>query len=425
MTPRRIHLALLLGALASPPTLLLVRQSAVAQRHRRAEDAAPPGGQVAGARPSGGHGTSRPPAVPPTIRATVEGLDPSRARRERGRYVAELPDGRRAVLTLDPTWQRAIARLIEGHQIPRASVVVLDTDTGRVRAYASRAEPGAGDLAREAEPPAASVFKIVTSSALLAHGLSENASTCYSGGFHALRERDLEPDPSRDRDCLSLADAFGHSANTIFARRALERLTPAGLLAQAHAWGFGETVPFDAPVAPGAVDVPESRLEFARAAAGFWHSHLSPVHGAVIAQAIARGGEMLRPFIVEALYDAQGVQVGVGAPQTWRRAVSPEVAAALARMMTHSVSMGGTAYHAFHDPAGLPFLPGVDVGGKTGTLTGTNPYRAYTWFVGNASGSGTRVSFAVMVANGPVWRVRAATLARQVLQIIYRGRATN
>lgn len=70
-------------------------------------------------------------------------------------------------------------------------------------------------------------------------------------------------------------------------------------------------------------------------------------------------------------------------------------------------------------------MPGVDVGGKTGTLTAATPYRAYTWFVGNARDANTRVSFAVMVANDPVWRVKASTVARQVLQIVYRGRATD
>ncbi|MEI8255848.1 MAG: penicillin-binding transpeptidase domain-containing protein, partial [Deltaproteobacteria bacterium] len=336
----------------------------------------------------------------------------------------DLPDHRRAVLTVEPAWQRAIQALMETYQIPRASVVVLDTDTGRVRAYVSRGEPGAGDLALDPTPPAASVFKIVTASALVQRGVGENAVTCFSGGFHALRATDLVANPARDRDCISLAEAFGRSANTVFARRAIERLTPPDLLATAHAWGYGESVPFDAPVTLGTIDVPEIALDFARTAAGFWHSHLSPMHGAVIAQGIARGGEMQRPFIIDTLQDAEGNTVATGAPQVWRRAVSPEVALAVSRMMVHSVSEG-TAFHAFHDAAGRAFLPGVDVGGKTGTLTGDRPFRAYTWFVGNAANPATRVSLAVMVANGPVWRVRAATLARQVMQIVYHGRATD
>jgi cell division protein FtsI/penicillin-binding protein 2 len=425
MTRRSLYIALALGGLSAVPAVLLVRRAASAQRpgpHVVAPHAT--GGGPATPRDASRAGAPAPATPPPPIVAAVDGFDPSQARRENGRYVVDLPGGRRAALTVEPNWQRAVTQLLDRHELPRAAVVVLDTDTGRVRAYVSRAEAGAPDLARDATPPAASVFKMVTSSALIAHGLNENTVTCFSGGFHALTARDLVPDAHRDRDCISLADAFGRSANTVFARRAQELLNPAELLQTAHSWGFGEAVPFDALVSPGDVDVSSEPLEFARTAAGFWHSHLSPVHGAVMAQAVARGGELQRPYIIETLYGPDGVVVGVGAPHAWRRAVSPEVATTLAHMMVHSVTIG-TARQAFHDDAGHPFLPGVDVGGKTGTLTGANPYRAYTWFVGNAASSNLRVSFAVMVANGPTWRVKAATVARQVLQIVYRGHSTD
>ena len=93
-------------------------------------------------------------------------------------------------------------------------------------------------------------------------------------------------------------------------------------------------------------------------------------------------------------------------------------------MMLRTVA-DGTAFSGFHDDAGRAYLDGVTVGGKTGTLTLPSPFRAYTWFVGNAEGAGRRLSFAVMVANGPLWRVKAPTVARQVLQIAFRGRATD
>jgi len=419
MQRRGLSLVALSCALAGAiPGVLLARRVADAQRRV-------PHLALAQTTARGGDASAAPVIRPTTIDGVVAGFDPSRIRRERDRYTSDLPGGRKATLTLDPAWQRAVSALVTGHQIPRSSVVVLDTDTGRVRVYVTMGESGAPDLARDAAPPAASVFKIVTAGALVGAGMTVDAETCFSGGWHRLSLRDLEANPRRDRDCVSLGQAFGRSANTVFARRAVERLNSAGLLAAARAWGFGESVPFEAPVTAGAIDMPEDRLEFARASAGFWHSHLSPMHGATIAQAIARGGELQRPWIIDHVEDAQGRTVMQhAAPRAWRRAVSAETASALARMMTFSVSEG-TASRAFHDPAGRPFLPGVDVGGKTGTLTAATPYRAYTWFVGNARDASTRVSFAVMVANDPVWRIKASTLARQVLQIVYRGRASD
>lgn len=365
----------------------------------------------------------RSPAGPAAIHAPIEGFDPRGAAvGAGGRYVASLPGGGQAVLTLDPAWQRATVALLERHALPVASVVVLDSDTARVLVWASRG--AGGDLARLAQAPAASVFKVVTATALYERGFAETATTCWSGGFHALRERDLVSDPRRDRECSTLPEAFARSINTVFGRRALELLTPAQELEVANRWGFAQTVPFDAPVAVSDVSIPEDTLGFARTAAGFWNSHLSPLHGALLAQGVAAGGAMARPWIVESVRDAQGATVARGEAQPWRRATEAGIAAALQRAMLRSVSEG-TAYSAFHDLSRRPFLDGVIVGGKTGTLTAARPYRAWTWFVGNAAGRGRRLSFAVLVGNDPLWRVKAPTVARQVLQIAYRGRASD
>ncbi|MBI5518175.1 MAG: penicillin-binding protein [Deltaproteobacteria bacterium] len=380
-----------------------------------------------GATVDAGTRSPRSPSAP-VIHAPIAGLDLGRMRLAAGHFVADLPGGSRATLTLDATWQRATVALLERHQLPEAAVVVLDTDTGRVLVWASRGgEPGARagqELPRLPVAPAASVFKIVTTSALLAHGLAEDSVTCYSGGFHRLLARDLVSDPRRDRDCATLGEAFANSINTVFARRALERLSPDDERAQATAWGFGEPVPFDVAVQPSPVTIPTDTLEFARTAAGFWNSYLSAVHGAALGQAIARGGELSRPWIVDRVQSARGDVTAVGGAQPWRRATTPEIARSMQRMMLRTVT-DGTAFHGFHDAHRRAYLDGITVGGKTGTLTRDTPYRAYTWFVGNAEGPGHRLSFAVLVGNDPLWRVKAATVARQVLQIAYRGHATD
>jgi penicillin-binding protein A len=366
------------------------------------------------------------PGEPPSIASPVQGFNPSSARLGAdGRYSVVLPDGRRAQLTLEPAWQRATMNLLARHALPQASVVVLDTQTSRVLVWASLAAGAAGrDLARVAEAPAASVFKIVTASALLAHGFAPETTTCFSGGFHRLLPRDLIADPQRDRECVTIHDAFARSINTVFARRAIEMLRPDTEAEAARNWGFGEAVPFDATVAASTFTIPEDSLGFARTAAGFWNSTLSPLHGALLAEGIARNGEIGRPWIIDTIHGTRNEVVARGASQVWRRAVSPETAAVLQRAMLRTVT-DGTGHHGFHDPANRLYLDGITVGGKTGTLTQDSPYMAYTWFVGNAEGEGRRLSFAVMVGNGPVWRIKAASVARQVLQIAFRGQATD
>lgn len=400
--------SLALGVVAVSAPIVARRGSADARQPRAATSSAAP---------------LAPRVGPAAVNGPLAGFDPSRASpRADGRYIADLPGGQRALLTLEPAWQRATAALLARHAMPVASVVVLDSTDGRVLVWASRGAPR--DLARAAEAPAASVFKVVTATALYERGFAETTPTCWSGGFHALRARDLVSDPQRDRECSTLPEAFARSINTVFARRALEHLSPSQELEVARRWGFSQELPFDAAVARSEVSIPEDTLGFARTAAGFWNSHLSPLHGALLAQGVAAGGVMARPWIIDVVTDARGAVVARGEARTWRRATEAPIAAALQRAMVRSVTEG-TAYSAFHDLARRPFLDGVTVGGKTGTLTAAQPYRAWTWFVGNAEGRGRRLSFAVVVGNDPLWRVKAPTVARQVLQIALRGRATD
>ena len=54
--------------------------------------------------------------------------------------------------------------------------------------------------------------------------------------------------------------------------------------------------------------------------------------------------------------------------------------------------------------------------GKTGTLTGRDPYRAYSWFVGLAPAERPEVAIAVLVVNEPRWRIKSTTAAALILQ---------
>ncbi|WP_414639281.1 penicillin-binding transpeptidase domain-containing protein [Archangium sp.] len=69
---------------------------------------------------------------------------------------------------------RQLTGVLEQYQVPYGAVVVLEPSTGRVLAMAehSRAQPGLRGLATRAVFPAASVFKLVTGSALAREGPS-------------------------------------------------------------------------------------------------------------------------------------------------------------------------------------------------------------------------------------------------------------
>jgi len=336
---------------------------------------------------------------------------------------APTPEGV-AELTIDPDVQRSALTVMRHYEIPEASVVMIDTRTGRVLVYANYLEgKPTRDLAALAEAPSASVFKIVTGTALVAEAHhTPQDRTCYNGGEHRISESDLEPNEKRDKYCATLAGAMGRSLNTVFARLAKADLKPEVLEKTARSLQYGSPLPFDVPVAASQIKLPADTLGYARTAAGFWNTTLSPVHAAWISTTIARGGEGVRPHVVERVTAPDGHEVFTARaePETIP-VMSKDTATAVTEMMQTTVSEG-TSTRAFHDLDGRSFLPGLRVAGKTGTLTDAEKQRYYTWFTGfvPAEGDATpSVAIAALVVNGPVWRVKANVVAREVLRAYY------
>ncbi len=361
------------------------------------------------------------PAEPraPRRAELLRGLDPLSHRLEGDHLVSDLAADRRAVLTLHPELQAHVVGELERYEVPFASVVAIEPATGRVLAYVSHshANPNAGDLALDPTPPTASVFKIVTAAALVDAGVSPDERVCYHGGFSRLTLADLE-DSDRDRRCNTLADAVGGSINTIFAKLSVRHLDRPTLERYAGAFGFGHALPFDVPTRPSPGEVPDharDRLEFARTSAGFWHMHMSPLHGALIGATFANDGKMPRAAIVDRVVDANDRVLYRHEPEVFRAVIPRHTARVVGEMMERTVS-DGTARRSFHDDRGNPFLPGIRVAGKTGTLSGSDPYRGYTWWVGFAPADHPTIAVAALVVNTPRWRIKASYVARETLR---------
>ena len=331
---------------------------------------------------------------------------------------APLAGGRSAELTVDRGLEAHVRAELERYEVPYAGLVAMDPRSGRVLAYVSHssADSTPPDLAIDTAAPAASVFKIVTASALLDSGVEPSTRVCYGGGARSLALRDLADDPARDNRCATLSEAMGSSINSVFAKLADRHLDQRTIARYGSAFAFGEGLPFDVPTPAGSLTVPTERLERARTAAGFWHSQLSPLHGVLIAATIANGGVMPRAMLVDRVLDADGGLVHRFTPETYRRVVSAATAQRVGRMMQRTVT-SGTARSAFFDPQGQPFLPGIAVAGKTGTLARERPsYRGYTWWVGYAPADAPTIAVAALVVNTPEWRIKASYLAREALR---------
>lgn len=367
-------------------------------------DAAP----ASGDEPSAGSGGGNP-------RRYLKGFDPTALQTVDGHVESSLPNGRTARLTMDAGLQRHVQRMLDRYQVPYAGVVAMKPSDGRLLAYVSHSQSHDGrDYVRDASPPAASVFKLVTSAALIERGLGPDTRTCYNGGFSRLTARNLLDSP-RDKACVSLTTALARSVNSVFAKLAVRHVGRDRLQRYADAFGFGQAPPFDAPTQTSASAVGSGELGLARTAAGFWNMHMSPLHAVTIASTIANRGRMMRPIAVESVTNGAGNVVYEAEPRLHRAVLERRTADLIGRMMRSTVTRG-TARKSFYDSQGNAFLPGISVAGKTGTLSKERPYRGYTWWVGFAPADKPEIALAALVVNSPKWRIKASYAAREALR---------
>lgn len=323
-----------------------------------------------------------------------------------------------AELTVVPKYQRAANRLLRDGAVAEGAIVMTDIKTGRVLVWSSYSEEAPlRDIASEAFAPAASIFKIVTGSALMEKGLTPTTRECYRGGKSRVDDSDLVRDERRDKWCATLSEAMGRSLNVVFARHALDHLEKDDIESIAKRYGWEREVPFDVPIEKSRLEIPEEPNERAKVAAGFWHTTLSPFQGANLATTIANDGEAIQLYIVDKVRDAQGdLYVGPQERHVLGRATAEQTARSVTTMMEATVE-GGTSFTTFHDRAGRAFLKDVRVAGKTGTLEGKG--YLFTWWVGFAPADKPEVALSVLVANRGDWRVKGTQVASDMLRVYF------
>ncbi|TPG49265.1 PBP1A family penicillin-binding protein [Roseomonas nepalensis] len=271
-------------------------------------------------------------------------------------------------------------------EVGQGAVVVLDAATGAVRAMAGGRDYRRGPFNRavSARRQPGSVFKPFVYLAALEHGLAPDSTVSdlpltlgrWSPGNGAWRAR----------GDLPLEDALAHSVNTA-AVRVLARAGGAReAAAVARRLGLAGPFPNDATIALGTGEA--SLLELTAAFATF-----------------ANGGMRVVPHgIAAARADGRPVPAGLAAPA---RAVQPEDAAAIRRMLEAVVSRGSGRAAAV---AGRP------AAGKTGT---TQDFRD-AWFVGFSGGT----VIGIWLGNDdatPMDDVRGGTLPARLFHDILEG----
>ncbi len=306
------------------------------------------------------------------------------------------------------------------------SVVVLDNETGNVLAavdYAREKNVYGRDLAFSNSHPAASIFKVITASDLLENTHIKTDTEFHFTGRSTTLYRHQLKNPSNQRWVrrLDLQKAFATSNNVIFGRTAIENLTPAGLKRMAEKYGFNKKLVEGINLPPSVFNMAQDQYNLAEFSSGLNTStQMSPVHGAVIASVVANGGVLKYPIVIKSLEGINDKKVIYPPLKKDEPVLTPQSSEDM-RTLFMSTITEGTARSSFRRSQYL--LSRLEIGGKTGSITGGEPYGKRDWFVSYAKSLEDKndkgISICVMIVNRKRWYIKSPLLAKNVMEFYY------
>ncbi len=352
------------------------------------------------------------------------------------------PQGAAVELTIDPVVQQAAWDALGDYQ---GAVIAINPKTGAILAMVSKPAFDPNELAGHdtdqviarynellADPtgplynrtlagpldPPGSTFKLVVAAAALEGGLTP-ASEFPNPSQLQLPQSNAVITNSGGDNCggtptVSIADALRLSCNIPFAELG-QAIGTRAILDQAMKFGFNSSVsvPLDSTpsIYPRALDVPQTMLS----AFGQSSVRASPLQMAMVSTAIANGGTLMQPNLVESITASNLTVLQSLQPSIYGQPISRTTAAQLTQMMVDNVSNGA---------ASNARIDGVDVAGKTGTAENGEGEPYSLWFTGFAPANDPQIAVAVVVQNGAglgqssFGNAIAAPIAKRVLEAV-------
>ena len=130
--------------------------------------------------------------------------------------------------------------------------------------------------------------------------------------------------------------------------------------------------------------------QLAMSSIGQYTVQTTPLQMAQIAQTVANQGQMMTPYLIDSIVDADNQVVRTNSPTDGGRPISAETASKLRTMMEAVVSQP-------YGTGTTMALPNVAVAAKTGTAETGEGNRANAWAIGFAPADNPQIAFAVLV----------------------------
>lgn len=327
--------------------------------------------------------------------------------------------------TFDPKVHNDMASVYLKYQPDYACFVAIDVETGAILNLTSFVKSGEqwDNLVMRSEYPAASVFKMITAAASLDMGKLSPASVIpFNGKSTTLYKRQvLKHKNNKWTRKPTLKESFAKSINPVFAQIGVFKLGAENLQGYARKFGFDKPMKtdFNLPISRVGLEF-NTDWEIAEAASGYTKDiQLSPIHAAQMAAIVANDGKMVTPYMVEKVRDERGTVIYQAKSQFNSEQVISSGSAKSLRALMRETTRIGSARKSFQGLNRYKVYKDMEIGGKTGSLTGYSPKGRHDWFVGYANKNGRKVAYASLIINKEKWYVRSAYVARQFIYNYY------
>lgn len=315
----------------------------------------------------------------------IRGVKANNGREIRSRRISTVEpiDGASVYLTVDQNIQHivygALARAMEEWNADGARAIVQEVETGAILAMVSLPDYDPENW-KESTPEKrknrtvtdlydpGSTMKSVTIASALNEGIIATNTVYDAGngmwryGGHGLRDHVSGK--------IDVATILAKSSNIGSAKIALD-LGNKRFESYLRAFCFAKRSGIDLPGESSGLLPPSERWEPVkptRIAIGQGIS-VTPIQMIGAYSAIANGGRVMRPYVMDRIVSAKGEILRRNKPMVLATPVKPEVCAQLRAMLSEVVSARGTARRAR--------IPGYTAGGKTGTAQITKPGGGY------------------------------------------------
>ena len=290
--------------------------------------------------------------------------------------------GNSITLTLDPTIQYFIEQQLDqtyaSTNANSVTILAMDPMTGSLLGMGSRPSFDPTDynkvtpeirrnLAISMSYEPGSTFKIITGVAALEEGVIQSDETFPDPGYLRIPPRlitnwDSDQKPHGNP---TFTKGMQLSSNVVLAQVGM-KLGKSTFDTYLKAFGFGSKTGIDISGEEAGILLPQSRIrDIDVATMSFGQANsVTPIQLLTAISAVANGGTLYRPYVVDKITNSDGELVKQQEPTPVRQVISKSTALQMTKILELVVSDG---------TGQLAQIPGVNVAGKTGTAQKVDP----------------------------------------------------